>query len=93
MPDLVTKVGILADLHANYREDKGFREFIEYNDLGLPLAYFLNEGLATELSPDAVRYIEETWELFVASLGVKEEDVTNGMTLDDLLAFALGDLE
>lgn len=93
MADMVTTVGILGQLYSNHREDKGFREFIEYNDLGLPLAYFLNEGLVVELSPDAVRYIQETWEMFVTSLGIKEEDVTNGMTLDDLLAFALGDLE
>jgi hypothetical protein len=93
MPDLVTKIGILGTLYSNHREDKGFKEFIEYNDLGLPLAYFLNEGLILDLSPDAVRYIEETWELFIASLDVNEEEIPNGMTLDDLLAFALGDLE
>jgi hypothetical protein len=93
VPNLETKVGILSDLYSNYREDKGFREFVEYNDLGLPLAYFLNEGLALELSVDAVRYIEETWELFFTSLGVKEEDIPDGMTLDELLAMSLGDLE
>lgn len=93
MPNLETKVGILSDLYSNYKEDKGFREFVEYNDLGLPLAYFLNEGLALELSVDAIRYIEETWELFFTSLGVKEENITNGMTLDELLAASLGDLE
>lgn len=93
MLGIETKVSILSDLYSNYRQDKGFREFVEYNDLGLPLAYFLNEGLAVELSADAVRYIEETWELFFTSLGVKEENITDGMTLNDLLAMSLGDLE
>jgi len=93
MPNIETKAFILGDLYSNYREDKGFREFIGYNDLGLPLAYFLSEGLIIELSVDAIRYIEETWELFIVSLGVKEENITDGMTLNDLLALAMGDLE
>ena len=80
MPNIETKAFILGDLYSNYREDKGFREFIGYNDLGLPLAYFLSEGLIIELSVDAIRYIEETWELFIVSLGVKEENITDGMT-------------
>ena len=93
MPNLETKASILGDLYSNYRDDKGFREFIEYNDLGLPLAYFFKEALIIEMSFDAVRYIEETWELFFTSLEVKEENITDGMTLDELLALSLGDLE
>lgn len=93
MPNIETKAFILGELYSNYRDDKGFREFIEYNDLGLPLAYFMSEGLVIEMSVDGIRYIEETWELFFTSLGVNEENITDGMTLDELLAMSLGDLE
>jgi hypothetical protein len=35
------KVSILAELWMNYRDDEELQDFIEFNDLGLPLAYFL----------------------------------------------------
>ena len=41
------KVAILADLWINYRDDEQFQDFIEYNDLGLPLGYLINTELAT----------------------------------------------
>lgn len=93
MIDFENKVTILADLYSNYKEDKGFSEFIEYNDLGLPLAYLTNEGLVVEMSEDGARYLQETWELFIASLGLEDESLSNHMNLDDLLAISLGDLE
>jgi hypothetical protein len=83
-----TKVNILSDLYENYRTDKGFKAFIEFNDLGLPLAYFLRDGLIIEISADAVRYIEETWELLIGSIDVSQDKLTDGMTLDDLLNLA-----
>jgi hypothetical protein len=61
----------LGDLYANYRSDEDFKDFIEFNDLGLPLAYLTREGLC-EVSDDGERYISETWELFVKSLGIED---------------------
>jgi hypothetical protein len=81
MTDFSNQVIILADLYANYKDDKGFADFVEFNDLGLPLAYFANEGLAT-LSEDAMRYVAETFELFVGSLGIEDTGFT---TLDEML--------
>lgn len=88
MINFETKVGILSELYQQYRSDKGFKTFIEYNDLGLPLAFFLTDGLIVEISPDAVRYIEETWDMLIVSLKVSEDKLTDGMTLDQLLAIA-----
>jgi hypothetical protein len=31
------KISILAELWMNYRDDEELQDFIEYNDLGLPL--------------------------------------------------------
>jgi hypothetical protein len=36
------KVGILSYLWMNYRDHEDWKDFIEYNDLGLPLAYMLD---------------------------------------------------
>jgi len=65
------RVAILADLYANYKDDPNLRDFIEYNDLGLPLAFLAVDGLA-EITTDGAKYIEETWLLFMASLGIED---------------------
>jgi len=66
------RCSILATLWNEHRDNKGLQDFIEYNDLGLPLAYFASEGLA-EVSEDGQKYILETWELFLASLGLEDK--------------------
>ena len=71
MTGFSSKCEILGALYANYGQDPEFRDFVEFNDLGLPLAYLSNEGLC-ELSTDGERYIEETWTLFVKSLGIED---------------------
>ena len=71
MTDFSNKIDILGDLFANYKDDEDFKDFIDFNDLGLPLAYLTREGLC-EVSDDGERYISETWELFVKSLGIED---------------------
>lgn len=81
MTSIENQINILAELYANHREDKGFKQFIDYNDLGLPLAYFAAEGLAVP-SEEALRYISETFELFVGSLDIEDTGFT---TLEEML--------
>ena len=84
MTDFSDMCDILGELYSNYKEDKNFKDFIEFNDLGLPLAYLTSENLC-EPSDDGVRYITETLELFLA--GLKMPD--NGFeTLEQLLEIA-----
>jgi hypothetical protein len=75
------KCSILADLWLNYRSDEEFQDFTEYNDLGLPLAYAIDNDIvkSTEM---AQRFIEETFDLLLASL---EVDDSGFETLDELL--------
>lgn len=86
MTDFSSVCDILGELLSQYSEDKEFKDFIEFNDLGLPLAYMVRENLATP-SDDGVRYIMETWQLFLASLGVDDTGFAN---LDELLNSAEG---
>lgn len=81
MTEISNQIIILAQLYANYREDKGFQEFVEFNDLGLPLAYLSSEGLAMP-SEDGLRYIAETFELFLGSLDIEDTGFTS---LDEML--------
>jgi hypothetical protein len=75
------KITILAELWMNYRNDEDLQDFVEYNDLGLPLAYFLMNEIVLPTSQSEI-YIDETYNLFVASLGVEDKEWTS---LDELL--------
>jgi hypothetical protein len=36
---------ILSEFWAEYRDEDELKDFVAYNDLGLPLAYFINESI------------------------------------------------
>ena len=55
----------------DYRTDEEFQDFIEYNDLGLPLAYAVASDLI-EILPIAESYIDETFSLLITSLGLTD---------------------
>lgn len=75
---------ILSDLWMEYREDEEFSDFIDYNDIGLPLAYAVTNSLAT-LTKQGQTMIEETWSLFLVGLDVED---TGFDSLDDILGIA-----
>jgi hypothetical protein len=80
MTDFYTKCQILGQI---YRDDiEEFKDFMEFNDLGFPLAYFNAEGLALP-SVDGVRFVEETWELLLTELNL---DDTGFEDLEHLLS-------
>lgn len=82
--DYSSKCAILAELWISYRNDEEFQDFIEYNDLGLPLAYAIAEGVVsnTEL---AQRFVEETFDVFLAGLNITDAGFE---ILDDILSLA-----
>jgi hypothetical protein len=86
--DFVTQCVILGELYENYKEEKDFKAFIEYNDLGLPLAYLTAQGLVVEVSDDGRRYVMDTFEMFIKSINLTEDDIIEGMTLDEVLEIA-----
>ena len=75
------KITILAELWMNYRDDEDLQDFVEYNDLGLPLAYFLMNEIVLPTSQSEL-YINETYDLFIASLQVADKEWES---LDELL--------
>jgi hypothetical protein len=76
MTDFDSKCEILGDFYSNYRDEKDFEDFMEFNDLGLPLAYFVSQNLC-DVADDGVRYINETFDLFIASLEIEDTGFTN----------------
>ena len=89
MTDFTKMCEILGSLYANYKQDEDLKDFIEFNDLGLPLAYFVSEDLC-QVSDDGARYITETWQLFLASMELQD---TGWDSLDQLFAAKIEDGE
>jgi hypothetical protein len=73
---------ILADLWLNYRHEEQFTDFMEYNDIGLPLAYAVANKVA-EVTPTGESLIEETFSLLIEGLGL---DDTGFDSLDEVLS-------
>lgn len=69
MTDFYIKCQILSEFALKYEEE--YKEFIEFNDIGFPLAYFHNEGLAL-VKVDGERFVEETWDLLLAELDIED---------------------
>lgn len=74
--DFSNKIEILGQLYIQYRDETDFTEFIEFNDIGLPLAYLAAEGLC-QVSDDGAKYIAETWDLFLSTLGLEDTGFDN----------------
>ena len=66
------KCTVLAELWLTSRDDEQFTEFIEYNDLGLPLAYILDNEIA-DLNETSERYINETFGLLLELLEIEDQ--------------------
>jgi hypothetical protein len=69
LPTFTKKCQILSELWLDYRQDEQFQDFIEYNDIGLPLSYFVEAEIvqATEIAEE---YINETFRLLAVALGL-----------------------
>jgi hypothetical protein len=71
MTDIDNQCIILGDFYINYKNDSAIGDFIEFNDIGLPLAFLKSEGLC-ELNNNSEVYIQETFNLLLATLGVDD---------------------
>ena len=75
------QLAMLAELWLNYKEDEEFQDFIEYNDLGLPIAYIIHNDIVKS-TDTAEKFVGETFDLLLAGLGIED---TGFETLDELL--------
>ena len=69
---------VLAGLWLNYRDEaetnEAWKDFFDYNDVGLPLAYMNAEGLAySEDIEEAVSIIDETWKMFCSYIDINPD--------------------
>lgn len=67
------KCVILADVWLNYRDDPEWEDFINYNDLGLPLAYMIANGIVEkENAAIGVPFVDEAFRLLLDGMGVED---------------------
>jgi hypothetical protein len=78
---------ILGQFWIDFRDDEDLKDFVEYNDLGLPMAYFLAEDL---VKPTALaeKYIQETFDLFLTAMELTDEELEGVDNLTALLDIA-----
>lgn len=86
------KCSILSEIWIDYRDDEEFLDFIEYNDLGLPLAYALDNGIV-EASTMAEDFVIESFRLLLVGLDIEGDPGFE--RLDDVLTLgaSIRDLE
>jgi hypothetical protein len=69
------KVKILSQFWEQYRFNDEYSDFVEYNDLGLPLAHLNEQGLAV-ITTEGENYIAETFEYLLARFDCDDNDFT-----------------
>lgn len=67
-----TKCQILADFWMTYRYDEDFAYFMEYADLGLPLAYAIANDVVKS-TDEAKRFIEDTFAMLLTNLNIEQD--------------------
>jgi hypothetical protein len=72
---------ILSEFWAEDRDEEELKDFVAYNDLGLPLAYFINESIVIS-TPASEAYINESFNFLVAALGI--DDKVSYESLDEM---------
>jgi hypothetical protein len=82
LDEMNRKIAVLADLYLNYRDENQFKEFADYNDIGLPLAHLVQQRLCT-MTKEAEIYVDETYDLLISAMGVDPE--LDYQTIDDML--------
>lgn len=76
------RCNILAELWMDYRQQEDFKDFIQYNDLGLPLGFLVSEGLVAA-NDRAITMINETFDLLLATLEIEDQGFES---LDEMLS-------
>ncbi len=73
--DFADKTGILGQLWIDFRDDENFSAFMDYNDIGVPMAYYVAEGLVTGLTDLGEQYVEESIDMMFKLLEITEAEV------------------
>jgi hypothetical protein len=65
------KALILGQVWLTLKDESEWRDFIWYNDIGLPLAFAFAEKIINH-TPDLEQYINETWDLLLEAMQLED---------------------
>ena len=87
--DFADKTGILGQLWIDFRDEDNFSAFMDYNDIGVPMAYYIAEGLVNP-TPLGEQYVEESIDMMFKLLEITEAEVDGleEINLTTVLEFA-----
>ena len=88
--EFMSQCDILSELWMNYRNEVDFQDFVKYNDIGLPLAFAISEGIVESPTEAAQSFVTEAFTIFIEALGIKDEGFNN---LTEVLKASGFDLE
>ena len=74
---------ILGELWLEHSDDEEFKEFFEYSNLGVPLAYAIEQELVIS-TPKAERFIGESFRILLAGMEVEDTGFDSLSELMDL---------
>lgn len=80
--DYSKKIEILNDLFLNYRDEERFEDFVDFNDVGLPLAHAIFAGIV-QSTPMAEEVVKETFGLLLSLFNI--DDDTGFNNLEEIL--------
>jgi uncharacterized protein YozE (UPF0346 family) len=80
--DFRAKCAILSEIWEHYTEEEDLKDFLEYNDVGLPIAHFIHTGMVEPLA-EAFEHVEETYNMLVEILGLDLKESFS--TFDEML--------
>jgi hypothetical protein len=88
--EFADKAGAIGQLWIEFRNDEDFSAFMDYNDLGCPMAYMVAEGMIKELTPVGEEMIGETFKMFLDLLEITEVEIEDlpDKNLTAILLFA-----
>jgi hypothetical protein len=70
------KALILGQVWISLKDEETWKDFVWYNDIGLPLAFAYTEEII-ELNEQTGTYINETWDLLLEAMGLEDTGYTS----------------
>lgn len=70
------RCGIMGYIWLEKKQDDEWKDFCDYNDIGLPLAFAVAEGIV-DINKEVEKYINETWLLLLAGLDIEDTGFTS----------------
>lgn len=67
-----TQAEILSDLWLNYRDEESVEPLFEYFDMGFPMAFAHNQGIA-KLEPIGMAMVSDCWTGVLEAFGHEED--------------------